>query len=165
MADSEWPSTSIIHFSRRAPSRARTRILIRFWRVSTPALALFLQALEEANRRADEIKTLAELVLEEPLIAEVQALGLIGEQDECRRRAGCLRDVVDLHPARGGRGAAVQVHFGKPAVQLAGGDAPAARLADAVDQSEQLIRPLASQRGDKHNRSVIEKLESRPQNF
>ena len=37
-------------------------------------LALFLHALEETNRRADEIKTLAKLVLEEPLVAEMQAL-------------------------------------------------------------------------------------------
>jgi hypothetical protein len=41
--------------------------------------SFFLQALQEPNGRAEEIKTLAQLVLEEPLVAEMQALGLIGE--------------------------------------------------------------------------------------
>src|ERR1017187_6772318 len=97
-------------------------------------LAFFLQALEEANGRADEIKTLAELVLEEPLVAEMQALGLIGEQNKRWRRGGCLRDVVNFHLSGCGGCPAVQVHFGEPAVQFAGRDAPAARVGGAVDQ-------------------------------
>jgi hypothetical protein len=41
--------------------------------------APFLQALQETNGRADKIETFAELVLEKALVAEMQALGLIGE--------------------------------------------------------------------------------------
>src|ERR1700688_369545 len=99
-------------------------------------LALFLQALQETNGRAGEIETLAQLVFEEALVAEMQALGLIGEQNKCRRRCGCLRDIVDLYLARGGRSSAIEVHFLQPAVQLAGRDAPAPRVANAVDQIE-----------------------------
>src|ERR1035437_1422712 len=98
--------------------------------------AFFLQALEEANGRADEIKTLAELVLEEPLVTEMQALGLIGEQNKRRRRGGRLRNVVNFLFTGWGGWPAVQVHFGEPAVQLAGRDAPAARVGGAVDQIE-----------------------------
>src|SRR6266404_1339149 len=140
------------------------RAAVRLIRNSLP-LALFLHALEEANRRAEEIKTLAQLVLEEPLIAEVQALRLICEQNKRRRRGGRLRDVVNFHLA-GCRGCAtVQIDFGKPAVQFAGGDAPAARVGDAVDQIEKFFRAVARQRGDKYDWRVIEKLESRPHDF
>ena len=81
-------------------------------------LAPFFQALEESNGRAGKIETLAQEILEEPLIAEMQALRLIGEQNKCRRRSGCLRDVVDFHAACGRRSSAVEIHFLQPAVQL-----------------------------------------------
>ncbi len=83
-----------------------------------------------------KIETFAQLIFQEPLIAEMQALGLIGEQNKCRRRGGGLRDVVNFHLARGGRSSAVQIDFGKPAIQFAGGDAPAPRVGNAIDQSE-----------------------------
>src|ERR1700730_485565 len=118
------------------------------WRARTLALTLLLHALEESNRRADEIKTLAKLVLEEPFVAEVQALGLIRKYDKRRRRRGCLRNVVNFHLTRRRRCSAVQIHFGEPAVQLAGGDASAPRVGDAVDQIKQFFRTIARQRGD-----------------
>jgi len=56
-------------------------------------LALFLHALEKSYRRAEEIKTLAQLVLEEPLVAEMQPLRLIRKDNKRRRRCSRLRDV------------------------------------------------------------------------
>src|SRR5579863_769129 len=72
-------------------------------------LAFFLHALQESNGRADEIETFAQLVLQEPLVAEMQAFRLIREQDERRRRRGRLRDVINLHLARGRRGPAIEI--------------------------------------------------------
>jgi len=53
----------------------------------------------------------------------------------------------------------------RASVQLASRDAPAACIGDAVDQIKQLFRAIARQRGDKHDRRVIEKFESRPHDF
>src|SRR5712671_5272649 len=87
-----------------------------------PALpfALFLQALEKANGRAEKIESFSQLVFQKPLVTEMQALGLIGEQNERRRRSSGLRDVVNFHLARRGRSSAVQVDLGEPAVQFTG---------------------------------------------
>src|SRR6266852_2446697 len=59
--------------------------------------ASLLHPLQEANRRAGEIKLVAELVFEKALVAEVQPPGLVGEQHEGRRRGGRLGHVIDLH--------------------------------------------------------------------
>src|SRR5260370_39189693 len=103
------------------------------WRTATLTVALFLDALQEADRRADIIKTFAKLVLEEPFVAEVQALGLIGKNNKCGRRRRGLRDVVNFHLAGCRGSSAVEIHFGEPAVQFAGGDAPATRVGYAVN--------------------------------
>src|ERR1700730_2052589 len=116
------------------------------WRARTLTLALLLHALQKSNRRADEIKTLAKLVLEEPFVAEVQALGLIRKNNKRRRGRGGLRDIVNFHLA-GCRGCtAIKIDFGEPAVQFAGGDAPAARVGNAADQIEKFFRAIARQR-------------------
>ena len=47
--------------------------------------AALFGALQEADGRAQEIESLAQLIFEEALVAEMQALGLIGEQNKCGR--------------------------------------------------------------------------------
>src|SRR5258708_35169727 len=125
------------------------------WRTATLTVALFLHALQEADRRADIIKTFAKLILEESFVAEVQALGLIGKNDKCGRRRGGLRDVVNFHFSRRWGSSAVEIDFGEPAVQFAGGDAPGARVGDAVDHIEKFFRTIARERGYEHNRRLI----------
>ena len=80
-----------------------------------PGLALF-QALRKAEGRAGEIESSAQAIFEEALVAEVERLGLIGEEDEGRRRGGGLGDVKDFHFAAGGRGAALKVNISEPAI-------------------------------------------------
>ena len=63
------------------------------------------------NGGADEIEFVAQVIFEETLIAEVQRLLLIGEDQKGGRREFRLGDVVDAHRASFGRGAALQVHF------------------------------------------------------
>src|SRR5258705_6131356 len=135
------------------------------WRTATLTVALFLHALQEADRRADIIKTFAKLILEESFVAEVQALGLIGKNNKCGRRRGGLRDVVNFHFSRRWGSSAVEVDFGEPAIQFAGGDAPTSRVGYAVDQIEKFFRAIARQRGYEHNRRVIEKFETRAHEF
>src|ERR1700691_2864246 len=85
------------------------------------ALTLLLDALQEADWRAQKIETFAQTVLEKTLKAEVQPLGLIREDHENRRRGGSLRDVINFHAARRRSGAAIEIGFRKPAIQFAGG--------------------------------------------
>ena len=78
--------------------------------LTTRGLAIaFAEALDEANGRAGEIEFGAQLVFEEPFVAEVQRSFLIGENEESRRRGFRLRDVVDTHGTRLGRGAALEI--------------------------------------------------------
>src|SRR5258706_2797530 len=104
------------------------------WRTATLTVALFLHALQEADRRADIIKTFAKLILEESFVAEVQPLGLIGKNNKCGRRRGGLRDVVNVHFSRRWGSSAVEVDFGEPAIQFAVGDTTASRVVSPVDQ-------------------------------
>src|ERR1700684_1122193 len=124
------------------------RIVGRFRRVSTPDLAARLveilffgvvgafalagaalfQALGEADGCADEIEFLAQLILQETLIAEMQRFKLVGEEHEGRRRRGGLSDIENLHFAAGGRGATGQIDPRAPTIQLASGQPATARL-------------------------------------
>src|ERR1700675_4449278 len=88
------------------------------------ARGALLQALVEAKRRAGEVEGCAEAIFEEALVTEVQRLGLVGEENESGRSRSGLGDVENFHLAAGGGGAAIEVHIGEPAIQLAGGDAP-----------------------------------------
>lgn len=49
---------------------------------STP---LFFHALQKTDRRAGKLKMFAQTILKEALVAEMQALGLIGEKNESGR--------------------------------------------------------------------------------
>src|ERR1700722_19072627 len=129
------------------------------WRAATLTVAFFLHALQEADWRADEIETFAELVFEEALVAEVQPLGLIGENNKRWRRGGGLRDVVNFHLACCRGSPAIEVHFRKPTIQLACGDAPAARVGYTVDQVEKFFRAIAGQRGHEHDGRVLQKFQ------
>src|SRR5579872_1095116 len=101
-----------------------------------PALPLLLQPLQKPNGRSQKIKTLAQQILQKPFVAEMQTLGLIGEQNKRGRRCGRLRDVVNLHPPRRRRSPAIQIHLRHPAIQLSGRNAPPPRFGHAIDQSE-----------------------------
>src|ERR1700733_8125190 len=125
------------------------------------ARAAFLQALGKAESGTEETEFLAQLVFQEPLIAEVQRLELVGEKDECRRRGACLSDVENLHFAAGWRGAARQVHFRDPAIQLAGGDAFIASCDDLVNQVVEAIYIFAGFGGEKNDRRVGKKFQAR----
>src|ERR1700722_15531365 len=107
------------------------RIVGRFRRVSTPDLAArlveilffgvvgafalaraaFFQTLGEADGGADEIEFLAQFILQETLIAEMQGLQLVGEEHEGRRRRRGLSDVENFNFAARGRSAAGQIDF------------------------------------------------------
>src|SRR5580700_2479998 len=75
-----------------------------------------LEALIEADRRAGEIEGGAQAIFEEALIAEMQRLQLIREQDERGRRNGGLRNVEDLYFAIGWRSAPLEIDARKPAI-------------------------------------------------
>ena len=84
-SNSKWPLSDIASLSYadlRAVSiadamPARSASAARFSR-----LLAFADALEEANRRTRKVELLAQPILEEALEAEVQALSLVGEQNE-----------------------------------------------------------------------------------
>ena len=79
----------------------------------------FAQALDEADWRAGEIPFFADLIFEEALVAEVERVFLVGEDQERRRRSFRLREVVDLNRARFRRRAALQIDFFlEPAIQF-----------------------------------------------
>src|SRR5271157_3245164 len=103
------------------------------------AFAALFEALGEADGSTGEIEGGAEAIFEEALIAEVQGLGLVGEEDEGGRGGGGLGDVEDFDFAAGGRGAALEVYGRKPAVELTGGDATAAGFGDALDEREKFF--------------------------
>src|ERR1700722_5956952 len=63
-------------------------------------LVALAEALDETNRRADEVEFLAQFVLQEALVTKVQRLFLVGENQECGRRRLGLRHVVDAHGTR-----------------------------------------------------------------
>src|ERR1700736_4533016 len=135
------------------------------WRTAALAVALFLHPLQETYGRANKIKTFAKLVLEEPFVAKVQALGLISENDKCRRRRCRLGHIVNFHLARCWRSPAIKINFREPAIQFTGGDAPAARVGHSIDQVEKFFRAIARERGHEYNGRVVEKLESRAHKF
>src|SRR6266568_6106456 len=74
--------------------------------VSPGAAAPLLEPLQKPNGRAGEVEAGAELVLEKTLVAEMQALRLVGEENEGGRRSRGLRYVKNLYPPPGGRSAA-----------------------------------------------------------
>src|SRR5260370_40293593 len=78
---------------------------------ATRAFLAFTEALDEADRRANVVELGAQLVFEEALVAEVQRLFLVGENQKRGRRDFCLRHVVDAHGARLRRGATLEVDF------------------------------------------------------
>ena len=80
----------------------------------------FFQALRKADRAPREIESRAKAVFQKTLIAEVQRLGLVGEEYESGRGDGGLGHVVDFHLAAGGRRSSIKVHARQPAIQLAG---------------------------------------------
>src|SRR4029077_9206038 len=120
--------------------------------------ALF-QALGEADGRAGKIEAGAQTIFKEALVAEVERLGLIGEQNEGGRRSGGLRDVENLHFAAGGRVAALEFTTREPAIQFAGGDAALACFSNAVNQGVKFFHAVARERGKKNHRSVAQELQ------
>src|SRR4029077_19036476 len=119
------------------------------------SLVAFAEALDEAHRRAREVELRAKLIFEEALVAEMQRRFLVREDQERRRRGLCLGDVVDAHGARLGRAAALQIDIlSEPAIQLWGGNAPAARIRHLIDQRKELLRALACFRGEKNDRRI-----------
>lgn len=122
----------------------------------------FLQALVEADRRANEIESRAQPVFEEALVAEMQRLHLIGEEHKRGRSNGGLGDVVNLHFAARGRSAALEIDVCKPPIQLAGGNAAPARLDHAVDQRVELFGALARERREENDRRIGEEFQFLP---
>src|SRR5487761_68607 len=118
-----------------------------------------LHALLEADGCSGKIEFLAKLVFEKTLVTEVQAANLIRKQHEGGRRDGGLREVINFHLAAGWRCAAVEIDGGKPAIQLACGDAALARGHDFVDQRKKAAGALARERGEKNDGRIIEKLQ------
>lgn len=119
--------------------------------------APLFQALVETDGGAGEIEFGAQLVFEEALVTEVERLQLVGEKDEGGRGGGGLGDVENFYFAAGGRGAAVEVYFLEPAVQLAGGNAAVSGFDYAIDHGVESVDMLAGFRGEENYRSVREK--------
>jgi len=124
------------------------------------ALLAFAHALDEADRRANVVELGAQLVFEEALIAEMQRLLLVGENEEGGWRDFRLRHVVDAHGASLRRGAALQVDFVlEPIVKHRRGDTSSSRFPALVDQRKEFIRALAGFRGEKNDRSVAQEFQ------
>src|SRR5262252_7842022 len=83
---------------------------------SLPFLRLYL----DHHRRPAEPECLAQLVGQVALVGEVQRAAAVGEQNECRRPNGCLRDILDL--------ALFKIERLDEPVQLAGGNALRSRF-------------------------------------
>src|SRR6202044_1219346 len=90
---------------RRGPATANPYIHLRAVIQSIEkwlARLLFLRRVPrphfEPDRRALEPERLADLVLEEPLKAEMQLDIAVGEENECWRRYSRLRHVEDVQP-------------------------------------------------------------------
>src|SRR5437016_3001379 len=120
----------------------------------------FAEALDEADRCADESEFGAKLVFQEALVAEVQRRLLVGEKEERGRRDFRLCNVVNAHGASLRSGAALQVDFFlEPIVEGRRGDAAAARFPALVDQRKKFFGALAGFRGKKNDRGVAQKLQ------
>src|SRR5258708_9353337 len=116
------------------------------------SLFAFAEALDKANGRANVVELGAQLVFEESLVAKVQRLFLVGENEERRRRDFCLRPVVDAHRTSLRRGPALQVDFIlEPIVEDRRRDAAAARFAPFIDDRKKFVRALTSFRGEKND--------------
>src|SRR5713226_7941413 len=149
-----------------SPAGNPASILCGFQRVSTCGLfvspgaaAPLLEPLQKPNGRAGEVKAGAELVLEKTLVAEMQALRLVGEENKRGRGRRGLRDVKDFNASSSGRSPAFEVHLGQPAVQFARGDAPLPRLGYAVNPFVEFVRAFAGLRRHKYHRRVAEELQ------
>src|SRR6266404_7628212 len=116
------------------------------------AFLAFAEALDESDRRANIVELGAQLVFEEALVAEVQRLFLIGENQKRGRRDFCLRHIVNADGASFRRGAALQVDFLlEPIVEDRRRDAAAARFPALIDERKKLVGALAGFCGEKHN--------------
>ena len=80
-----------------ARALAFTSLAVFAARCDVGARGALFEALIETQWRTNEIKSCAQAVFKEALIAEVERLQLIREQDECGRRRRGLRDVEDLY--------------------------------------------------------------------
>src|SRR5262249_28720675 len=110
-------------------------------------LVLLLAAAEyDLDRRPAEAVALADAVLEVALIAPVDLLGVVGEEQEHRRRNLRLCGVVDPQVrAFVDRGRRMVVdRLAQQRVQLGGGDAALALLGDLQRQGQHLLDPLAA---------------------
>src|SRR5579863_3370955 len=124
------------------------------------ARAAFFQALREADGRAEEAKFLAQLVFQESLIAEMQRLELVGEENESGRSSAGLSDVENLHFAACWGGAAREIHFCNPAIQFAGGNPFVAGRDDLVNQVVEAIYIFAGLGRQKNDRRVGQKFQA-----
>src|SRR5438445_12743828 len=97
------------------------------------------KTLNETNGRSEEIEMLAQAVFEEALIAEMQPLTLVGEEDKSRRRNRRLRHVVDFHAAGRGRSSTSQVHTCQPGIQFGSGASPLPCLRAAIHEALEVL--------------------------
>ena len=94
----------------------------------------FAEALDEADGSAGEVPFFAYLIFEEALVAEVERVFLVGEEEECRRGRFRLDEIVDFYRARFRRRAALEIDFFlKPAIEFGRRDALAAGGRDLID--------------------------------
>src|ERR1700744_2966508 len=120
----------------------------------------FPEALDEADWRAGEIPFFANLIFEEALVAEVERIFLVGEEQECRRRSFRLDEIVDFDGASFWRRAALEIDFFlEPAIEFGRRDALAARCGDLVDQRIEFRGAVAGFCGKKNDWRVAEKFQ------
>src|SRR5579863_10380066 len=129
--------------------------------ISGAGVALgFAEALDEADWSAGEIPFFADLIFEEALVAEVERIFLVGEEQECRRRRFRLDEIIDFNRACFWRRAALEIDFFlEPAIQFGRGNTLATRGSDLIDQRKQLGGAVAGFCREKNDRRVAEEFQ------
>lgn len=130
--------------------------------LSVPYLA---ETLDKADGRAGELEAFTQLIFEEALKTEVQRLVLVGEENERRRRGRGLRDVIDFHLAAGRRCSALEIHFGKPAIEFTGGNSAATGFGDFINEWKKFFGALAGFGGEENDRRIGQKFQLRAHKF
>src|SRR5207253_66112 len=127
----------------------------RMFLVVTRALP---KTLDETDGRSEEIEMATQPIFQEELVAEMQPLALVREENKSGRRSRRLCHVVDLHAMGRGRSSPRQIDARQPAVQFPRGYSPLARLSDAIDESIEFFDVFAAQSGNKENWRIGQKL-------
>src|SRR5437016_14617352 len=104
------------------------------------------KALDKTDGRSKEIEMLTQPIFQEALVAEMQVLALVREQNKSRRRRRGLCHVVDFHAVGRGRSSAREIDVGQPAIQLPRRYSALPRLSHSIDEAIQFFDVLPGQR-------------------